>query len=473
MPLEEVLQEISDFCRANGIAESTFGRLAVNDGKLAARLRDGRSVTTSTVDRLRQFMSTYGKNGERAAAPAVRAAQAEPAPYIRGIGTPTAAATAAEDDEDAQKNFRFFDNRQKYLLFVNTCSEKQVISKRVALELANTNPRPPAFRLFDAGVGDGTVLTRVMRAMHARYPAMPFYITGKEVSLEDVRLTLEKMPDRFYEHPASVLVLTNLYYAEAPWLAPRSPTAAQSLIWKEVSLTGTSAHEFEEQITELEPFLSQNWTARVSEKTGNPIYDRPVVLVIYREDQRFVLDSVLPKPGKVTADYDLIIASQPYRARAGLEFKAERVVAPLAKALGWGGRLIGIHSAGGDPGLEIVQKVWPGENPFQTTRHDLLKAVKKELGSIAREFNFNAYSDARSVFRYDMHTLPGEVSGPVGTSTLFAAWNAAIYVAQIEDQRLAEVVKDGRYMAATEEVLQNRGGLWFNDESYVISRHRQ
>jgi hypothetical protein len=72
-----------------------------------------------------------------------------------------------------------------------------------------------------------------------------------------------------------------------------------------------------------------------------------------------------------------------------------------------------------------------------------------------------------------MHTLPGEVSGPVGTSTLFAAWNAAIYVSQIEDERLAEVVKDGRYLAATEEVLRNRGGLWFNDESYVISRHRQ
>jgi hypothetical protein len=472
MPAEDVLQEISDFCRANGIAESTFGRLAVNDGKLAARLRDGRSVTTSTVDRLRQFMATYGRNGGRAAAPVLRAAPAEPVSFIRGIGAPTAARRAGDDD-DGQKNFRFFDNRQKYLLFVNTCSEKQVVSKRVALELANTNPRPPAFRLFDAGVGDGTVLTRVMRAMHARYPAMPFYITGKEVSLEDVRLTLEKMPDRFYEHPASVLVLTNLYYAEAPWLAPRSPTAAQSLIWKEVALTGTSAHEFEEQITELEPFLSQNWTARVSPKTGNPIYDRPVVLIIYREDQRFVLDSVLPRPGKVTADYDLIIASQPYRARAGIEFKAERVVAPLARALGWGGRLIGIHSAGGDPGLEIVQKVWPGDNPFQTTRHDLLKAVKKELGSVAREFNFNAYSDARSVFRYDMHTLPGEVSGPVGTSTLFAAWNAAIYVSQIEDERLAEVVKDGRYLAATEEVLRNRGGLWFNDESYVISRHRQ
>ena len=45
-----------------------------------------------------------------------------------------------------------------------------------------------------------------------------------------------------------------------------------------------------------------------------------------------------------------------------------------------------------------------------------------------------------------MHTLPDEVSGPIGTSTLFAAWNAAIYVAQIEDDRLSEVVRDGRYL---------------------------
>jgi hypothetical protein len=42
-------------------------------------------------------------------------------------------------------------------------------------------------RVFDAGVGDGTVLARVMRSMHVRFPHMPFYIAGKELSLEDVR----------------------------------------------------------------------------------------------------------------------------------------------------------------------------------------------------------------------------------------------------------------------------------------------
>ena len=38
-------------------------------------------------------------------------------------------------ETSAARNFRFFDNRQKYLLFVNTCSEKWLISKRVAMEL--------------------------------------------------------------------------------------------------------------------------------------------------------------------------------------------------------------------------------------------------------------------------------------------------------------------------------------------------
>src|SRR5207248_3136356 len=177
-------------------------------------------------------------------------------------------------------NFRFFDNRQKYLLFVNTCSEKWEVAHRVALELGNIHPRPPAVRVFDAGVGDGTVLVRAMRAMHDRFPHMPFYVVGKEISLEDVRLALQKMSDRFFEHPATVLVLTNLAYADAPWLVVKWLAAATRLVWQEVPLTGNSAYRFEQQITDLVPFLSENWKAGVSKITGNPMYERPVVLVL-------------------------------------------------------------------------------------------------------------------------------------------------------------------------------------------------
>src|SRR5271154_3000694 len=472
MNAQQLLQEISDYCRSSGLAESTFGRRAVNDGKLTARLRNGGRITTDTLDRIHGFMAAHPPQEPR---PIVieRSRETRPtsAPPLQPLGTePKPAAPAPGAAPDPQRNFRFFDNRQKYLLFVNTCSEKWEVAHRVSEELAHLHPRPPAVRVFDAGVGDGSVLTRVMRAMHDRFSHMPFYIVGKEISLEDVRLTLQKMSDRFFEHPATVLVLTNLAYADAPWLAVKSLNAASSLVWHELPLQGNSAHRFEQQIIDLEPFLAQNWKAGVSAKTGNPVYERPVVLVIYRQDHKFLLDPILPRPGGTVANYDLVIASQPYRARASLDFKAKRVIAPLARALGPGGRLIAIHSHGNDPGMEIIQKVWPDDHPFIHDRHQILKAVKHELGPAGRDLNFNAYADNRSLFRYVMHTLPSEISESIGTSTLFAAWNAAIYVAQVEDDRLAEV--GDRYIDATRSVLRERGGLWFFDESYVISRRR-
>jgi hypothetical protein len=463
-----LLECIAAFCREKAMAESTFGRRAVNDGKFVSRLRDGARITPETLERVSSFMARHGASAP-ASPPELRS-------LIRATARPLASAAeklSADAAISPARGFRFFDNRQKYLLFVNTCGEKEVIARRVGMELGHIHPRPPAVRVFDAGMGDGTVLTRVMREMHHRFPTMPFYFVGKEISLEDVRLSLAKMADRFHEHPASVLVVTNMYYSEAPWLAPKALSAATSLVWHEVGLTGETSHEFGEQIAALEPFLAKNWQARHSPKTGNPIYERPVALVLYRNDFRFLLDEVIPRQGKAHADYDLVIASQPYRLRVPAGFKASRVIGPLVRSLAPGGRLLGIHSHGGDPGLEIVQKVWPDENPFDHTgRHDLLRALRADLGKEARRYNFNSYADARAVFRYDMHTLPSEIASSIGTSTLFAAWNAAVYVAQIDDERLGEAIGERKYLDATREVLQSRGGLWFNDESYVVSRKR-
>lgn len=377
---------------------------------------------------------------------------------------------------DPEQNFRFYDNRQKYLMFVNTCSEKWVIASRVAAELNEIHPIPPAIRVFDAGVGDGTVLARIMRTMHRKFEWMPFYIVGKEISLEDVRLALEKMPDRFMEHPATVLVMTNMKYDEAPLLTPNEPGAAANVVWHEVELKGNTAGQFDDQITALQPFLAENWRARISPKSGNPVYENPTVLVIYRQDCKFLLDQVRPKRGAPRADFDLILASQPYRARASVEFKAKRVIAPLARGLNPGGRLIGIHSCGNDPALEIIQRVWPEENPFQSNRYDLLKATETALGGQARDFQFLAYDDERSLLRYDMHTLPTEIgasASSIGTSTLLAAWNAATYVAQIEDQRLAEAMSGNAYIEATRDVLREHGALWFWDECYIVARKLQ
>ena len=368
--------------------------------------------------------------------------------------------------------FRFYDNRQKYLAFVNTCNEKAAVARRAAHEVAMIRPRPPAIRLFDAGMGDATVLARLMRNVHQTFPTVPMLVVAKEISLEDVRLGLEKMPDRFCEHPATALVVTNLTYAEAPRLMLRDLQAASSLNWQELRLTGKSAHDYATQIEEIGEALAHGWQTRPSPRTGNPTYVRPSVLVIYRDDHKFLLDGVIPRPGCVYESYDLILASQPWRARMSATFKAQRVLAPLARSLAPGGRLLAIQSFGRDPGLEIVQQLWPQENPFQVDRHHLVAALKLELGRDARDYQLTVLPDDKSVFRYEMHTLPSEIGDRIGTSTLFAAWNAAIYVNQIEDERLDAVVSNGAYLPATQRILHKYGGLWFNDETFTVVRKR-
>jgi hypothetical protein len=175
---DQILGEIRDFCRATRTAESTFGRLVVNDGKLVSRLRDGAKITTGTLDKVRAYLSEHS-----AAPPSVQSAPSATVKPVNGAAAITGVAPSG---------FRFFDNRQKYLLFVSTCSEKTEIANRISLELGHLQPTPPALRIFDAGVGDGTVLSRVMRALHARFPTMPLYVVAKEISYEDVRLMLER-----------------------------------------------------------------------------------------------------------------------------------------------------------------------------------------------------------------------------------------------------------------------------------------
>ena len=64
----DLLDSISEFCRRAGMAESTFGRRAVNDGKFVPRLRFGGRVTTQTVERVHAFMEDVHPRGRTDAA---------------------------------------------------------------------------------------------------------------------------------------------------------------------------------------------------------------------------------------------------------------------------------------------------------------------------------------------------------------------------------------------------------------------
>ena len=347
------------------------------------------------------------------------------------------------------RHFRFYDNREKYLLFVSTCSEKQVVAERVAMDIRGFRPKLPALRVFDAGMGDATVLTRLMRDLHRRYPTVPFLIVGKEISQEDIRISLEKMADRFHEHPLTVLVVTNMLYSEAPSLRPRSNAMRARLDWLEVPLEGSTAFEFDEQIRSLEQHVQDRWKTTPSERSGNPLYVTPSVLVIYRKDHEWPLAPVIPQEGEPHHEYDLVVAAQPFRARLPARVKVRNVLAPLARSLAPGGCMVVIQSTGKDPGMEIIRGVWPGEDPFLTPRQELLRELSSQLSDSHPELRYLSYPDSRAQFRYELRLPRSELETNISTSTVLAAWNAATYVAQIEDERLTPAMSRGDYIDVT------------------------
>ena len=368
--------------------------------------------------------------------------------------------------------FRFFDNREKYLLFVTTCNEKQVIAERVAMDTMFLQPRQPALRIFDAGMGDASVLTRVMMNLHHRFPTVPMLVVGKEISYEDVRISLEKMPDRLMEHPLTVLTVTNMFYSEAPQLMPRLRRNRERLNWMEVPLEGSTAYDFHEQIKAMEPQVREWWQTKVSERSGNPIYAAPSTLVIYRKDMKWPLAPVIPQRGDdAPREYDLVIAAQPFRARQSEDVKVRNVLAPLARALAPEGIMVVIQSTGKDPGMEIITADMAGGEAVPHASDGSATGVAIAGGGGARsDLRYVNYMDSRAEFRYFMQLSDSGGAGAIGTSAILAAWNAAVYVAQIEDERLDEVMRDGRYLDVTAQVLQKYGGLWFTDESFIVTR---
>ena len=386
--------------------------------------------------------------------------------------TPTAQDTATSSA--STEPFRFYDNREKYLLFVTTTSEKAEVATRIGRELTQLKPTPPALRVFDAGTGNGVVLSHVLRDLHRRLPTVPFVVVGKEISMEDTRLTLAGLPDRLAEHPDTVVVLTNMFYAEAPSLYPRSPANQAKVQWWDVPLEGDYAYDYHQQISGLEHILETGWQT-TSSKSGNPVYATPSVLVLYRADRAFALHDIIPRNIGAAAGVRL-------RPRAG------RPAVPLADRR----RAEGAHRArAARPrvGAErtarrrAVDRPRPGDGDraahlarrraVRDPRNLLIQELDRQLNGDdgPPAYSFDGMSDALALFTYHLHAMPSEVTNRLSTSTALAAWNAAVYVAQIEDERVTEVMQHGDYLQATKDVVLKHGGLWFQDESFVVVRN--
>ena len=238
--------------------------------------------------------------------------------------------------------------------------------------------------------------------------------------------------------------------------------------WKVVKLKGNSSLDFSNQLRKFNrEFLSKIWQIERNPKNGNPTYKEPSVIVIYRKDQEFTLKNIIPNKNQGKNNYDLIIASQPYRSRISAEKKVKYVIKPMIKSLEKKGKLVVIHASGNDPANKIIKKIWPKEKPFPTLYNSILKYIKKDLDkNLLKNLKF---SKKRKV-KYILRALPNEISGGISTSLMFSAWNAAIYVNQMSDEQVIKAERSKNYLNIVKDIVNKNKGLYFNDELFIIER---
>jgi hypothetical protein len=63
----DLLTEIEAFIATHKIAETTFGRLVVNDGQMLRRLRAEENMTLKTLDRVRAYLDAHAVPANQAA----------------------------------------------------------------------------------------------------------------------------------------------------------------------------------------------------------------------------------------------------------------------------------------------------------------------------------------------------------------------------------------------------------------------
>ena len=180
---------------------------------------------------------------------------------------------------------RFFDDRLKYLSFIQNTSEKKAISLKLYPHIASMSQNKSYLRILDAGTGDGTIKSNVIKSFHRYHPYTSLLITGKEISYEDLKNTLEKMPDRFVEHPNLMVTMTNVKFAELGLIENSSKIKNKKVKEFNLVLKSDNSFDFNSQITgsALGNFIKKNWGIEIDNKSRTS-YSNPCIIRVYRED---------------------------------------------------------------------------------------------------------------------------------------------------------------------------------------------
>ena len=363
---------------------------------------------------------------------------------------------------------RFFDDRLKYLSFIQNTGEKKAISEKIYSHIAGLSQNKSYLRILDAGTGDGTIFSNIVKSFHRYHPYTSLLISGKEVSYEDLKNTLEKMPDRFVEHPNLLITMSNVKFSELGSIESSNKIKDKKVKKFNLILKSDNSFDFNSQIsgTLLGNFIKKNWGIEIDNK-GRTSYSSPCIIRIYREDNERHLKQFIGNDYK-NNKYDLIVASQAYRAASSAKVKVNNVIGPLMRLLNKSGKLIVTHSCGGESVQRILKLAFKDKEAFPNTAKDIIEYLKDNPFG---ENNIYKFLNPISYY-FKFRKSPDQTVTELFGHNTDAKWANILYVGQIPEKDILNIEANTRLYNKVKKAINNSGKIQFKNEIFSIVRQR-
>ena len=363
---------------------------------------------------------------------------------------------------------RFFDDRLKYLSFIQNTGEKKAISKKIFSYVASLSENKSYLRILDAGTGDGTIFSNVIKSFHKYHPYTSLLITGKEISYEDLKNTLEKMPDRFVEHPNLLITMTNVKFSELGLIESSNKIKDKKVKEYNLVLKSNNSFDFNSQMTSslLNNFIKKNWGIEI-DNNNKTSYSNPCIIRVYREDHRKQLEKFLNNDYK-NNNYDLIIASQAYRAAASVKVKVNNVIGPLMRLLNKSGKLLVTHTCGGDSIQKVLKLAFKEKEAFPNTAKDIIEYLKSNpIG----ENNIYNFSKPINYF-FEFKGAPDQTVTELFGHNIDAKWANILYVGQIPERDIQNLENNRNLVNKIRKTIDGFDQIQFKNELFSITKAR-
>jgi hypothetical protein len=233
-------------------------------------------------------------------------------------------------------------------------------------------------------------------------------------------------------------------------------------------LKSDNSFDFNTQITgtKLSNFIKKNWGIEI-DKNDRTSYSNPCIIRIYREDNKRHLEHFLKNDYK-NNNYDLIIASQAYRAASSVKVKVNNVIGPLMKLLNKSGKLLITHSCGGDSIQKILKIAFKEKEAFPNTAKDIIEYLKNNPIVENNKFNFGM---PKSYF-FNFRKAPDQTVTELFGHNMDAKWANILYVGQIPEKDIQGLEKNQRAFNKVKKAIDNEKLIQFKNEIFSITKLR-